>query len=56
MAYIGPSGSGHLAKLVNNMIVIMTMGVVSEALAFAEANGLEMADLTRVIATGAARP
>jgi 3-hydroxyisobutyrate dehydrogenase-like beta-hydroxyacid dehydrogenase len=55
VAYLGPSGSGHLAKLVNNMIVGMTSAVVSEALAFAEANGLEMADLTQVIATGAAR-
>lgn len=55
MAHIGPSGAGHLAKLVNNMIVGMTSAVVSEALAFAEANGLAMADLTRVISTGAAR-
>lgn len=55
MAYLGPSGSGHLAKLVNNMIVIMSFGVVSEALAFAEENGLDMGELTRVIATGAAR-
>ena len=55
VAYMGPSGSGHLAKIVNNMIVGMTAAVVSEALAFAEANGLAMPDLTRVIATGAAR-
>lgn len=55
VAYMGPSGSGHLAKLVNNMIVGMTAAVVSEALSFAEANDLAMPDLTRVIATGAAR-
>jgi 3-hydroxyisobutyrate dehydrogenase-like beta-hydroxyacid dehydrogenase len=55
VAYMGPSGSGHLAKIVNNMIVGMTAAVVSEALSFAEANGLAMPDLTRVIATGAAR-
>jgi 3-hydroxyisobutyrate dehydrogenase len=55
VAHMGPSGSGHLAKIVNNMIVGMTSAVVSEALAFAEANGLAMPDLTRVIATGAAR-
>lgn len=55
VAHLGPSGSGHLAKIVNNMIVGMTSAVVSEALAFAEANGLAMPDLIRVIATGAAR-
>lgn len=55
VAYMGPSGSGHLAKIVNNMIVGMTTAVISEALAFGEANGLAMPDLTRVIATGAAR-
>jgi 3-hydroxyisobutyrate dehydrogenase-like beta-hydroxyacid dehydrogenase len=55
VAYMGPSGAGHLAKLVNNMIVAMTTAVISEALAFAEASGVAMPDLTRVIATGAAR-
>jgi 3-hydroxyisobutyrate dehydrogenase-like beta-hydroxyacid dehydrogenase len=55
IAYLGPSGSGHLAKLVNNMIVGMTSAVIAEALAFAEASGLAMPELTRVIATGAAR-
>lgn len=55
VAHLGESGAGHLAKLVNNMIVGMTAAVVSEALSFAEENGLAMADLTRVIATGAAR-
>jgi 3-hydroxyisobutyrate dehydrogenase-like beta-hydroxyacid dehydrogenase len=55
VAHMGPSGSGHLAKIVNNMIVGMTSAVVSEALAFAEENGLAMPDLTRVISTGAAR-
>jgi len=55
VAHLGASGSGHLAKIVNNMIVGMTAAVVSEALAFAEASGLAMPDLTRVIASGAAR-
>lgn len=55
IAYIGPSGSGHLAKLVNNMIVGMSWAVVAEALTFAEAAGLDLRELTRVIATGAAR-
>jgi 2-hydroxy-3-oxopropionate reductase len=55
VAYLGPSGSGHLAKLVNNMIVAMSWAVVAEALTFAEASGLDMPALTRVIATGAAR-
>jgi 3-hydroxyisobutyrate dehydrogenase-like beta-hydroxyacid dehydrogenase len=55
VAYLGPSGSGHLAKLVNNMIVAMSWAVVAEALTFAEAAGLDMPALTRVISTGAAR-
>ena len=55
VAYLGPSGSGHLAKLVNNMIVGMNWAVVAEALTFAEAAGLDVAELTRVIPTGAAR-
>jgi 3-hydroxyisobutyrate dehydrogenase-like beta-hydroxyacid dehydrogenase len=55
IAYLGPSGSGHLAKLVNNMIVGMSWAVVAEALTFAEAAGLDVAELTRVIPTGAAR-
>lgn len=55
VAHMGPSGSGHLAKVVNNMIVGMTAAVISEALAFAEANDLAMPALTRVIATGAGR-
>jgi 3-hydroxyisobutyrate dehydrogenase-like beta-hydroxyacid dehydrogenase len=53
--YLGPSGSGHLAKLINNAIVAMTTAVVGEALALAEASQLDLAALTRVIATGAAR-
>jgi 3-hydroxyisobutyrate dehydrogenase-like beta-hydroxyacid dehydrogenase len=55
IAYLGASGSGHLAKLVNNMIVSMSWAVAAEALTFAEAVGLDMPALTRVIATGAAR-
>jgi 3-hydroxyisobutyrate dehydrogenase-like beta-hydroxyacid dehydrogenase len=55
VARLGPSGSGHLAKLVNNMIVGMNWAVVAEALTFAEAAGLDLAELTRVIPTGAAR-
>jgi len=37
--YVGPQGSGQLAKLANQAIVAITIGAVSEALLLAEAGG-----------------
>ncbi len=37
--YVGPDGSGQLAKLANQAIVAITIGAVSEALLLAEAGG-----------------
>ncbi len=37
--YVGPHGSGQLAKLANQAIVAITIGAVSEALLLAEAGG-----------------
>lgn len=38
---VGEAGAGQLAKLANQMILSTTMSVVSEALLFARANGVE---------------
>ncbi len=55
IAHVGPSGSGHLAKVVNNMITKMTDFVIAEALALASKAGLDVAALLDVLTTGAAR-
>jgi 2-hydroxy-3-oxopropionate reductase len=47
ITHVGPVGSGQTCKLVNQILVVVTMLAVSEALLFAEAGGL---DLTRTIA------
>jgi len=43
--HVGPTGSGQLAKLANQMIVGVTIGAVAEALLMCEKGG---ADMTRV--------
>jgi 3-hydroxyisobutyrate dehydrogenase-like beta-hydroxyacid dehydrogenase len=39
--HLGPLGSGQVGKLANNMMSIANMAVIVEALALAEANGLD---------------
>lgn len=39
--YCGPSGSGQVVKIMNNMVVFQTVNALSEALAIAEAEGVE---------------
>jgi len=46
IAYMGPSGAGQVTKLVNQILVAVTLGGVSEALLFAARSG---ADLSRTI-------
>ena len=55
IAYFGPSGNGHLSKVINNMITKMTHLVVAESLTLASKAGLDVAKLLDVISTGAAR-
>lgn len=52
--HVGPSGSGNVAKLVNNMLVASHMVTTVEALRLAQASGVEPEDALRVInaATG----
>ena len=55
IAYMGPSGNGHLAKVVNNMITKMTDFVIAESLTLGLKAGLDVAAMLDVLTTGAAR-
>jgi 3-hydroxyisobutyrate dehydrogenase-like beta-hydroxyacid dehydrogenase len=52
--YFGPTGSGHLVKTVNNMLVIMNMVCAAEAIHFAKRCGLDERMVLRVITKGLA--
>ena len=55
VVYMGGPGSGHLAKVVNNLVVHGSWFLIGEALAFAERQGLDMPALMKAMSTGAAR-
>ncbi len=50
--HVGPTGSGQLAKLANQMIVGGTIGIVAEALLFCERGGADMAKVKEAITGG----
>jgi 2-hydroxy-3-oxopropionate reductase len=50
--HVGPHGAGHLAKLANQMIVGVTIGVVAEALLLCEKGGADMARVKEAITGG----
>src|SRR5450830_819696 len=50
--HVGPHGAGQLAKLVNQMIVGITIGAVAEALLFAAKGGADMAKVREAIGGG----
>ena len=52
IAYMGPSGNGHLSKVINNMITKMTDFVIAESLTLASKAGLDVATLLDVISGG----
>lgn len=52
--YQGPAGSGQHAKLANQIMIAGTMSGICEALAYAEAKGLDLNTLLRSVSTGAA--
>ena len=54
ITYCGPSGSGQLTKLVNQILVSVTNLAVSEALNFARANKLDEAKTLAAVSGGAA--
>ena len=53
--HVGPSGSGQLAKLANQMIVGITIGAVAEALLLAEKGGADTAKVREAISGGFAQ-
>lgn len=50
--HVGPSGSGQLAKLANQMIVGITIGAVAEALLLCAKGGADMAQVRQAISGG----
>lgn len=52
--HCGPSGSGQLTKLVNQVLVAVTELAVCEALVFAKANGLDLNRTIEAVSAGAA--
>lgn len=53
--YLGQSGSGQLAKMVNQICIAGLVQGLSEALAFGERTGLDMEKVLAVISKGAAQ-
>ncbi|MGH8957899.1 MAG: NAD(P)-dependent oxidoreductase [Acidimicrobiia bacterium] len=54
ITHLGPVGSGQLAKLVNQILVVGNQMAASEALLFAEAAGLDLARTLEAVKGGAA--
>lgn len=50
--HVGPTGTGQLAKLANQMIVGITIGAVAEALLLCEKGGADMAKVKQAITGG----
>lgn len=52
---VGPTGSGQLAKMVNQICIAGVLQGLSEGLAFGERAGLDMARVLEAVSSGAAR-
>ena len=52
--HLGPVGNGHIAKLVNNLIPLMTFQVLNEALVMGVKAGVPLDDLAAVMRVSAA--
>jgi 3-hydroxyisobutyrate dehydrogenase-like beta-hydroxyacid dehydrogenase len=55
MTLLGPSGSGQLAKMVNQVAIAGLVQGLSEAIAFGDRAGLDMKAVLEVIGKGAAQ-
>ncbi len=53
--YVGPTGTGHTIKAINNMVSATTMAVTSEALALAVKAGIDAETALAVINSGTGR-
>ncbi len=54
ITHVGGHGAGQMAKLVNQILVVVTMQAVGEALLFAQAGGLALEKTLTAVAGGAA--
>ena len=54
ITHVGPTGSGQMAKLVNQVLVVVNALAVSEALLLAEAGGLDLEATITAVKGGAA--
>lgn len=54
ITHIGPNGAGQMAKLVNQILVVINMLAVSEALLFAKAGDLDLETTLHAVEKGAA--
>ena len=54
ITHVGPQGAGQMAKLVNQILVVVNQLAVSEALLFAQAGGLDLAKTIDAVKGGAA--
>ena len=54
ITHVGPQGAGQAVKLVNQILVVVTMLGVSEALLFAEASGVDLEKTLAAVSQGAA--
>ena len=54
ITHLGPSGSGQMAKAVNQVMIAGTYATVGEGIALAQAAGLPMAELLDALSAGAA--
>ncbi len=54
ITHMGPSGAGQMTKLANQIAVSLTLQAAAEALAFAEAGGLDRSRVLEALGAGAA--
>ena len=54
ITHVGGQGAGQMAKLVNQVLVVVTMQGVAEALLLAEAGGLDLEQTLAAVGGGAA--
>ncbi|MCP4423917.1 MAG: NAD(P)-dependent oxidoreductase [Chloroflexi bacterium] len=54
ITHVGPNGAGQMVKLVNQILVVVTMLGVGEALLFAQAGGLDLQKTLDAVSAGAA--
>ncbi|MCA9973080.1 MAG: NAD(P)-dependent oxidoreductase [Anaerolineales bacterium] len=54
ITHVGPTGAGQMVKLVNQILVVVTMQAVGEALLFAQAGGVDLEKALTAVSGGAA--